>query len=199
MADLSEGSFDYKDAVSALRNMEFDANVGKLSFRKLNNGHCPFIAELKGNKKAVVTKITSKKEYIVFDKESPEKFKKFSATDFKKVYDGGVLLAKSRKQVRNDKKPKKVDWFWSSISQSKWTYGQVIVAAAVSNFLGLSSSIFIMVVYDRVVPNQAIESLIALTIGVLIALGFDFLIKSLRASFIDNAGKRADQNVSNYF
>ncbi|GIR86544.1 MAG: hypothetical protein CM15mP86_00030 [Gammaproteobacteria bacterium] len=45
------------------------------------------------------------------------------------------------------------------------------MAAAVSNFLGLSSSIFIMVVYDRVVPNQAIESLIALTVGVLIALG----------------------------
>ena len=51
---------------------------------------------------------------------------------------------------------------------------RVILAAAVSNFLGLSSSLFIMVVYDRVVPNQAIESLIALTIGVLIALGFDF-------------------------
>ena len=50
-----------------------------------------------------------------------------------------------------------------------------------------------MVVYDRVVPNQAIESLIALTIGVLIALGFDFLIKTLRANFIDRAGKRADQ------
>ena len=53
-----------------------------------------------------------------------------------------------------------------------------------------------MVVYDRVVPNQAIDSLIALTIGVLIALGFDFLIKSLRANFIDKAGKRADTRMS---
>ena len=35
MADLSEGSFDYKDAVSALQNMEFDANVGKLSPSKI--------------------------------------------------------------------------------------------------------------------------------------------------------------------
>ena len=53
-----------------------------------------------------------------------------------------------------------------------------------------------MVVYDRVVPNQAIESLIALTIGVIIALGFDFLIKTLRANFIDRAGKRADIRMS---
>ena len=61
----------------------------------------------------------------------------------------------------------KVDWFWGSMKQSKWTYLQVLVAAATSNFLGLSTSIFIMVVYDSIVPNQAIESLVALTIGVL--------------------------------
>jgi ABC-type bacteriocin/lantibiotic exporter with double-glycine peptidase domain len=53
-----------------------------------------------------------------------------------------------------------------------------------------------MVVYDRVVPNEAIESLIALSIGVMIALGFDFLTKSLRANFIDRASKRADARMS---
>jgi ATP-binding cassette subfamily C protein LapB len=71
-----------------------------------------------------------------------------------------------------------------------------LVAAALTNFLGLSTSLFIMVVYDRVVPNEAIESLIALTIGVLIALGFDFVIKTLRAQFVDKAGKRADARMS---
>ena len=53
-----------------------------------------------------------------------------------------------------------------------------------------------MVVYDRVVPNEAIESLIALTVGVLIALGFEFILKTLRANFIDRAGKRADARMS---
>jgi ATP-binding cassette subfamily C protein LapB len=53
-----------------------------------------------------------------------------------------------------------------------------------------------MVVYDRVVPNAATESLIALTFGILIALGFDFVIKSLRAQFIDRAGKGADLRMS---
>jgi len=82
------------------------------------------------------------------------------------------------------------------LAQSKFLYFQVIFAAAVSSFLGLSSSLFIMVVYDRVVPNEAIESLIALTIGVAIALGFDLVIKMLRAYFIDQAGRRADDRMS---
>jgi len=75
-------------------------------------------------------------------------------------------------------------------------YAQVIIAAMLTNFLGLSTSLFTMVVYDRVVPNEATESLIALTFGILLALGFDFVIKSLRAQFIDRAGKGADLRMS---
>jgi ATP-binding cassette subfamily C protein LapB len=50
-----------------------------------------------------------------------------------------------------------------------------------------------MVVYDRVLPNEAVESLLALTIGVGLALVFDFVIKTLRAGFVDRAGQRADK------
>ena len=53
-----------------------------------------------------------------------------------------------------------------------------------------------MTVYDRVIPNGAFESLIALSIGVVIALAFDFLIRGLRARFIDIASKRADLEIS---
>ena len=51
---------------------------------------------------------------------------------------------------------------------------QVMIAAMVSNFLSLTTSLFTMTVYDRIIPNGAFESLIALSIGVMIALGFDF-------------------------
>ena len=83
-------------------------------------------------------------------------------------------------------------WFWSTLLKSKWSYTQVLLAAAISNVLGLATSIFIMVVYDRVLPNEAVDSLIALTFGVGIALIFDFAIRSLRAGFIDRAGQKAD-------
>lgn len=196
LADISEGIFDLKDAVSAFQNLEFDSNVGALAPSQITSGHCPLIIELKDKSKVVLARVKRKKEFEIYDDTIDEKFRKISYNEFKKIYAGGVLLVKSRRQQRDQKKGKVVDWFWGSLRQNKWTYSQVILAAAFSNFLGLSTSIFIMVVYDRVVPNQAIESLVALTIGVVIALGFDFLIKTIRASFIDRAGKKADIRMS---
>jgi ATP-binding cassette subfamily C protein LapB len=83
-------------------------------------------------------------------------------------------------------------WILQPIQESKWAYGQVFIAALLINILALSTSIFTMVVYDRVLPNGATESLIALTIGVTIALGFDIILKMLRGWFLDGAGSRAD-------
>lgn len=86
-------------------------------------------------------------------------------------------------------------WLFAPLRDNAKIYSQTILAAAIVNLLGLVSSFFIMTVYDRVLPNQAVESLIALTIGVLIAHVFDFILKSLRGYFIDIAGQRLDATV----
>ncbi|MFQ5564233.1 MAG: type I secretion system permease/ATPase [Parvularculaceae bacterium] len=86
-------------------------------------------------------------------------------------------------------------WLFGPLRDNAKIYAQTILAAVIVNFLGLISSFFIMTVYDRVLPNQAIESLIALTIGVAIAYVFDFALKSLRGYFIDIAGQRLDATV----
>lgn len=86
-------------------------------------------------------------------------------------------------------------WLFGPLKENTGIYGQTVLAAAIVNLLALISSFFIMTVYDRVLPNQAIESLIALTIGVLIAHLFDFTLKSLRGYFIDIAGQRLDASV----
>ena len=86
-------------------------------------------------------------------------------------------------------------WLFGPVRDNAKIYGQTVLAATIINFLALVSSFFIMTVYDRVLPNQAIESLIALTIGVAIAHLFDFTLKSLRGYFIDVAGQRLDASV----
>ena len=90
----------------------------------------------------------------------------------------------------------KEHWFWGAFHQNWWTYGQIILAAIMINFFSLGSSIFIMTVYDRVIPNNAVESLVALCIGMVILISFDFLLKFLRAYFIDTAGQKVDIKVA---
>ena len=94
-----------------------------------------------------------------------------------------MILAKELNSA--EKQERGGHWFFSSFKKSKWLYVQVMAAAMVSNFLSLTTSLFTMTVYDRIIPNGAFESLIALSIGVIIALDFDFVIKGLRARFID--------------
>ena len=196
-ADMSSGEFNFEDAVSVFRNLEFSANVGVLKAPQIKDGHCPSILIFKDDTIAVLVKADRKAGFTFYNPDTPQDFLTLSYSELKKRFSGSALLVKSPAvQMKEEFSNRKVDWFWGSLKQSKWTYFQVLIAAAVSNFLGLSSSLFIMVVYDRVVPNAAIESLIALTIGVLIALFFDFLIKTLRANFIDRAGKKADSRMS---
>ncbi len=86
-------------------------------------------------------------------------------------------------------------WLAGPVIANSRVYGQTALAAFFVNVLGLVSSFFIMTVYDRVIPNNALSSLAALTIGVVAAHLFDFILKSLRGYFIDVAGQRLDAVV----
>ena len=86
-------------------------------------------------------------------------------------------------------------WFWSAFLENKQTYYKVMLAATLVNFMSVGSSIFIMVVYDRVLPNSAYESLYALTVGMALVIVFDFILKMLKTYFIDYAGEHVDKNV----
>jgi ATP-binding cassette subfamily C protein LapB len=83
-------------------------------------------------------------------------------------------------------------WFWS-VAKRYWpNYTHVAVASLLVNILALASPLFIMSVYDRVVPNGAIPSLVALSIGMVIAIVFDFVMRTVRSRIIDLTGKKLD-------
>ena len=86
-------------------------------------------------------------------------------------------------------------WLARPLLASRGAYGQVALAAAFINLFALATSLFSMTVYDRVVPNNATNSLVVLSTGVLIILAFDFVLKSLRIYFLDLAGQRVDRDV----
>ncbi len=191
--DISHQYIGPKEAVSALSRLGFKASFGSLNISNLTEEFFPLIAFKKNGEAFVVLSNPTDGNVTITDPVSRKKTE-ISAADYKTDFSQYTIIAKELNA--REKEERSGHWFFSAFRKSKWIYVQVMIAAMVSNFLSLSTALFTMTVYDRVIPNGAFESLIALSIGVVIALGFDFLIKSLRASFVDTASKRADLEIS---
>jgi ATP-binding cassette, subfamily C, bacterial LapB len=193
LPEISGESFDVGSAISALGHVGYEAKIGRLKPKRLKKSLCPAIGFTFDNQAVVIEDIDREGNLIILKQSGESKKEELARSKLRKLLRPYFIVV--RKSVHIGKLSQE-NWFWGSLSEGRWQYFQVIVAASIANFLGLSTSLFIMVVYDRVVPNEAIESLLALTIGVLIALSFDFLIKMLRAQFVDKAGKKADKRMS---
>ncbi|HEY0044797.1 MAG TPA: type I secretion system permease/ATPase [Allosphingosinicella sp.] len=87
------------------------------------------------------------------------------------------------------------EWLMEPMRRNRSVYMKVAMAAVLINIFGLLTSLFTMTVYDRVVPHNATSSLIALSIGLAIVVIFDFVLKLLRAYFVDIAGASIDKEV----
>ena len=87
-------------------------------------------------------------------------------------------------------------WFWGALLEQAPLYRDVLGAALLINVFALVMPIFSMNVYDRVVPNNATETLWMLALGVLLVVGMDFMMRLLRGHFIDLASARIDVKLS---
>ncbi|MBL6786940.1 MAG: type I secretion system permease/ATPase [PS1 clade bacterium] len=87
-------------------------------------------------------------------------------------------------------------WFFGPVLACRPIYLQVIAASVLINLFALASSLYIMTVYDRVIPNEAVESLWGLTLIMLVIMAFDLTVKIIRGQFVDAAGARIDRVVS---
>jgi ATP-binding cassette subfamily C protein LapB len=101
----------------------------------------------------------------------------------------------SEEEVVKVPKPRFAPWLMEPMRRNRPIYLKVVLAAVMINIFGLMTSLFTMTVYDRVVPNNATSSLIALSIGLAIIVIFDFILKLLRAYFVDIAGASIDREV----
>ncbi|UUZ72489.1 cysteine peptidase family C39 domain-containing protein [Polaromonas sp. P1(28)-8] len=87
-------------------------------------------------------------------------------------------------------------WFWSVMAESRPLYRDVLLAALLANLFALGLPLFVMNVYDRVVPNHAFETLWVLAVGLMLMLVSDLVLRTLRSRFVDLASSRADVKLS---
>jgi len=89
-------------------------------------------------------------------------------------------------------------WFWGVIAENAGLYRDVLLAAFLTNLAAVAMPLFAMNVYDRVVPNQAFDTLWVLAAGLLVVLLGDLVLRTLRGRFVDLASSRADVKLSSY-
>ena len=114
-------------------------------------------------------------------------------------YRGQVFFAQPQHKFdfnRGELIPRASSWFRDTLRRSRWLYIDAIAASLLINLIGLATPLFVMNVYDRVVPNQAVATLWVLAIGISGAFLFDLLLKTLRGLCLDLAGKKTDLIIS---
>ncbi|WP_108446589.1 type I secretion system permease/ATPase [Halomonas denitrificans] len=87
-------------------------------------------------------------------------------------------------------------WFWGVIRENRKLYRDVIAGSVVINLFAVAMPLFVLNVYDRVVPNHATETLWVLAAGIFLVLCFDLALRLMRNAFVDLAASRADVKLS---
>jgi len=87
-------------------------------------------------------------------------------------------------------------WFWGPVLAQRFVYRDVLWAALLVNLFALAYPLFSMNVYNRVVPNNAMETLWVLAAGMVLVFGSDLFMKLLRSHFVDEASARIDVQIS---
>lgn len=185
----------------AAAKAELQAETLSRRIEKTDPALFPVVLMLKNGAACIVLGQSRDKKtfYTVFPtEESGAETLETPLEDLKKRQDGRLILVKpsrlTEKLLRRDGEEEAFSghWFWQVVRGNSSVYMRALLAAFFINLFVLASPVFIMNVYDRVLPNHAIETGWVLAVGVLSVFVFDLLFKNLRGYFIDIAGRRGD-------
>lgn len=176
------------------------AKVAERRLDKLSSLLLPVVLIMDDDTACILQEIDRESgEAIVQQPESGGSYR-MPLTELEESYSGFVIFV--RAEYKTDTESSRVldgrsgHWFWGTLKRSSRIYRDVLLASFLINLFVLANPLFVMNVYDRVVPNGAVETLWVLAIGVLVVYVFDFGLKMLRSYFIEVAAKKSDVLLS---
>lgn len=192
---------DVENFIVAAERGGLSAKLLKRKISTLSKLTMPALLLLKDKQTAIMLDIDKEKNIAkVMQPEFGKSEVEIPLAELEELYSGYVYFLKPlhRFDGRTEKTldTKEGHWFWSSMAKSYKIYRDVLLASVVINILVLVAPLYTRNVYDRVIPNDAMSTLWTFTIGVFIAYTFDFILRMIRAYFIDIAGKKSDVLIS---
>lgn len=178
------------------------ARIVKSRLSGLNPALFPAILLLEPGRACVLLGLDfkQKKARVIFP-ELSESDVEISLDELYAGYSGEAIYVRPKFLADNASEPdvkKRRDqhWFWGVIRENRRLYRDIVLGSVAINLFAIAMPLFVLNVYDRVVPNQATETLWVLAIGIFIVLCFDLALRLMRSSFVDLAASRADVKLS---
>lgn len=201
-----EGALAPDQALRVMREAGYNAGLLRKGIEDINPALMPAILLLNEGDACVLVKrlddggVPGAGRYeVVFP--GPEAASCVASTaELDPEYSGFVMVASpqalSEAHLRNPNdellRPEGPHWLWGTLKRYIPYYRAAMLAAFLSNVLMLASGLVTSVIYDKVIPHQALVTLWTLAIGAGVALLFDAFARQLRAHLIDLAGRKAD-------
>lgn len=198
---LEQGRLGMAGLAEAARRIGLVAMRDAINLANIPALALPAIVPLKDGHAIVLLRLLKRGKVEYFDPNAGDGTVTRPMAELLPHYAGRVFYIRPRFQfdVRSHilDLPTTKSWFWGGIRQNGWIFANAVLATIVVNILALVSPMFTLAVYDRVVPNAAVDTLWVLATGVVIVALFDFLLRTLRGYMIDAAGKRLDMVLGN--
>ena len=197
---LENGRLTLALAERAAQRAGLSTKLQRLRADRIDTATLPAILILRGSGACVLLGWTEDGDARVLLPETGQGAVVMPRKDLARRHGGVVLFV--RPHFRFDERTPEVrrtrsgHWFWSAIASQRGVYRDVLWAALLINLFALAFPIFTMNVYDRVVPNHAVETLWVLALGLLLVLLADLYMRSLRSHFVDEASARIDVQLS---
>jgi len=186
----------------AAKRLGMSANLVRQPLARINALLLPCIVLLEGNRACLLESVDPANQQMrVRLPELDMQPMDLPQSDFLDSYSGLVIYCRRDFQLDSQGRQDAPEllrghWFWSVIKANRRVYRDVLVAAFFINLFALAMPLFVMNVYDRVVPNHATDTLWVLAVGVLIIICADLVLRMLRSWFVELAAQRADVTLS---
>jgi ATP-binding cassette subfamily C protein LapB len=190
--DKSKGMFSRAAAKAGLKSSLVQRPLSQISSLQL-----PMIILLSNQSACILDSFSKDKKQAKIIMPTEEAIESWvDIQDLEDEYIGfGFMIKKAFEYTDNNSRTlhlKQKHWFWSTLKLSTSVYKDVLYASLLINLFVLASPLFTMNVYDRVVPNNAIETLWVFAFGVAIVYGIDTFLKFTRTYLLEVAAKKSD-------
>jgi len=192
--------------IRAAERAGFSSEIFEKTLESIDSLVLPAVLLLKNHESCLLMKLNEQDKIaeVIFPEKKNETLH-ITFSELNDLYLGFIILIRpvfefeSRTETNTEAEKhekEKENWFWGALWRYRFIYLQVVVGALLINLFGLVGPLFIMNVYDRVVPNFAVTTLWVLALGVFIIFTFDFILRLLRSYLVDVCGKKADTLMS---